>query len=46
MSKSINRFLTEKGIKTNKEKITIMQMILWVDEWQNELNQKPTNDET
>ena len=32
MSKSINRFLIEKGIKSNAQKITILQMVQWVDE--------------
>jgi len=37
MSKSINRFLIEKGIKSNAQKITILQMVQWVDEWQEEV---------
>lgn len=37
MSKSINRFLIEKGIKSNTQKITILQMVKWVDEWQEEV---------
>ena len=35
--KSINRFLIKKGIKSNTQKITILQMVKWVDEWQNEI---------
>lgn len=31
---TINKFLINKGIKSNTEKITILQMVLWVDEWQ------------
>jgi len=37
MSKSINRFLIEKGIKSNTQKISIIQMVKWVDEWQEEV---------
>lgn len=37
MSKSINKFLIEKGIKSNTKKITILQMVKWVDEWQEEV---------
>ena len=37
MSKSINRFLIEKGIKSNTQKITILQMVKWVDEWQEQV---------
>lgn len=37
--KSINRFLIEKGIRSNTEEITILQMVQWVDEWQEELKQ-------
>ena len=31
---TINKFLINKGIKSNTETITILQMIKWVDEWQ------------
>jgi len=31
---TINKFLINKGIKSNTEKITILQMVQWVDEWQ------------
>ena len=31
---TINKFLIDKGIKSNSEKITILQMVQWVDEWQ------------
>ena len=37
MSKSINRFLIEKGIKSNTQKITILHMVKWVDEWQEQV---------
>ena len=31
---TINRFLINKGVKSNTETITILQMVKWVDEWQ------------
>ena len=31
---TINKFLINKGVKSNTEKITILQMVQWVDEWQ------------
>jgi len=31
---TINKFLMNKGVKSNAEKITILQMVQWVDEWQ------------
>ena len=40
---SINKFLIEKGIKSNTEKITILQMVRWVDEWQEELKKTQSN---
>ena len=31
---TINKFLMNKSVKSNTEKITILQMVQWVDEWQ------------
>ena len=36
MAKSINRFLIEKGYKSNYEAVTILKMIELVDEWKAE----------
>lgn len=31
---TINKFLIDKGVSSNAYKITILQMVEWVDEWQ------------